>query len=289
MKGRHGRGRVSPVSWLNQRLAARPPFHDPEGRKGAWTLFTRAPAHRVTSYRISRADITRPWRIALLADLHLGCYADDVKRLRGIVAETNALTPDLTLLLGDYVNMMPFGGGRIPPHTIAGILRGLDAPAGVFGVLGNHDWRYGRRAIEHAFATEGLRLIDNKIAVVENQGHRLALLGLEDDNRGEPDFALFDRLPPGVPALVATHDPGVLHDMPPGHLVVAGHMHAGQIRWPNRPPPVIPSGRAIRRWAYGHVRDRGCDLVVSGGLGCSGLPLRLGSPPEIVMLELTGS
>jgi hypothetical protein len=37
------------------------------------------------------------------------------------------------------------------------------------------------------------------------------------------------------------------------------------------------------------VRDRGCDLVVSGGLGVSGLPLRLGSPPEIVMLELVGS
>lgn len=282
-------GRVSLISWLNQRLSAKPPFHDPEGRKGFWTPFTRAPAHRVVTYRVAREDVTRPWRIALLADLHLGGHADDVNRLRRIVAETNALDPDITLLLGDYVNMMPFGGGRIPPRTVASVLKDLTAPAGVFGVLGNHDWRYGREAVERAFAGEGLRLIDNRIVVAARDGHRLALLGLEDDGRGEPDLSLFRRLPEGMPSLVVTHDPGILHDVPPGHLVVAGHMHAGQIRWPNLAPPVIPSGRAPRRWAYGHVRDRGCDLVVSAGLGCSGFPLRIGSPPEIVVLELTGA
>jgi hypothetical protein len=240
------------------------------------------------TYHVQRNGIGRPWRIAVLADLHLGGYAHDVERLGRIVDETNGLAPDLVLLLGDYVNMMPFGGGRIPPETIAGVLEDLAAPAGIFGVMGNHDWRYGRDAVERAFAAKGLSLIDNRIVIAEREGDRLVLLGLEDDTRGEPDLSLFDQLPTGLPSLVVTHDPGLLHDIPAGHVVVAGHMHAGQIRWPNRTPPVIPSGRAPRRWAHGHVRDRGCDLIVSAGLGVSGFPLRLGSPPEIVMLELTG-
>jgi predicted MPP superfamily phosphohydrolase len=281
-------GRHSAISWLNRQLSARPPFHDAEGRKGLWTRFTRAPVHKVVTYRLHRSGVTRPWRIAVLADLHLGSHADDVNRLRGIVADTNDLDPDLVLLLGDYVNMMPFGGGRVPPQTIAGVLRGLSASAGVFGVLGNHDWRYGAEAVRRAFAAEGLRLIDNRIAVVEREGHRLALLGLDDDSEGEPDLSLFAKLPADVASVVVTHDPGLLHDIPAGHLVVCGHMHAGQIRWPNRTPPVIPSGRAPRRWAHGHVRENGCELIVSAGLGCSGFPLRIGSPPEIVVLELTG-
>jgi hypothetical protein len=285
-RSKRARHRTSPISWLNQKLAARGPFHDPEGRKGFWTRFTPAPAHRVVTYRVARAGVSRPWRIALLADLHLGGYAHDVERLGRIVAETNGLRADLVLLLGDYVNMMPFFGGRIPPETIAGVLKDLAAPAGVFGVLGNHDLRYGREAVERAFAAAGLPLIDNRIVTAHLDEDRLVLLGLDDDTRGEPDLSLFDRLPESLPVLVVTHDPGLLHDIPPGHLVVAGHMHAGQIRFPNRTPPVVPSGRAPRRWAHGHVRERGCDLIVSAGLGVSGFPLRLGSPPEIVILEL---
>ena len=112
------------------------------------------------------------------------------------------------------------------------------------------------------------------------------MLGLEDDQRGEPDLTLFERLPKNIPALVATHDPGLFHDVPAGHLVVAGHMHGGQIRWPGLPAPVVPSGRAPRRWANGRIEEGGSTLIVSAGLGVSGLPLRLGMPPEILLLEL---
>lgn len=279
--------RASLISWLNRRLSAKPPFDDPSGDKGAWTRWTPAPRHRVVPYRIARPGIgAAPWRVVLLADLHLGSYAGDVARLAAIVAETNALRPDLVLLLGDYVNMMPLGGGRVPPDAIARILADLRAGSGVFGVLGNHDWRYGRATVEAAFGDARIPLVDNRIVTVERGRDRLALLGLEDDQCGEPDLALFDALPAGLPALVVTHDPGLFHDIPPGHLMVAGHMHGGQIRVPGLRPPVIPTGRAPRAWANGHVRARGSDLVVSGGLGASGFPLRLGMPPEIVVLEL---
>jgi uncharacterized protein len=228
-----------------------------------------------------------PWRVVLLADPHVGGHAGDVERLGRIVAETNALEPDVVLLLGDYVNMMPFGGGRVPPDTIARVFARVEAGAGVYAILGNHDWKYGFAAMADAFAAVEIPLIDNSIAIAERGADRLALLGLEDEVWGEPDLSLFERLPAGLPVLVATHDPGLFHDIPPGHVVGAGHMHGGQIRWPTLPPPVIPSGRAPRRWANGHIRERGSDLIVSAGLGVSGLPWRLGIPPEIVVLELT--
>ena len=285
---RHGE-RVSPISWFNQRFGASAPFSDPEGGKGIWTPFTRAPAHHVARYQVRLDGVgARSWRVALLADLHVGGHAEDVARLGSIVRDTNALGPDLVLLLGDYMNMMPLGRGRVPPETIAGILAGLVAPAGVLGVLGNHDWEYGRDAVARAFADNGLALVDNRIVVVERDGDRLAVLGLDDDRRGEPDLALFERLPKGLPALVATHDPGLFHDMPGGHVVVAGHMHGGQIRWPGLPALVVPSGRAPRRWANGRIEEGGSTLIVSAGLGASGLPWRFGIPPEIVLLELVG-
>jgi len=59
-----------------------------------------------------------------------------------IVAEAASFGPDLTLFGGDYMNMQPFGGGRVPPRPIVEILARLAAPCGRFAVLGNHDFTY---------------------------------------------------------------------------------------------------------------------------------------------------
>ncbi len=104
---------------LSQALAPEPPFFDEEGRKGVFTWLTMAPPHRFVTHRIAHPAVSKPWRIALVADLHAGSYAWDIERLGRIMAEVDAQEPDLVLLLGDYVNMMGFGGGRIPPHAIA--------------------------------------------------------------------------------------------------------------------------------------------------------------------------
>ena len=66
-------------------------------------------------------------------------------------------------------------------------------------------------------------------------------------------------------------------------LTLSGHTHGGQVRmlgW----SPVVPS-RYGAKLAYGHRREA-CDIVVSGGLGCSIVPFRLGVPPEIVLVTL---
>ena len=67
-------------------------------------------------------------------------------------------------------------------------------------------------------------------------------------------------------------------------LTLSGHTHGGQVRFLGW-APIVPS-RYGNRYAYGHVREAGRDLVVSGGIGTSQLPIRFGIPPEIVLIEL---
>jgi uncharacterized protein len=117
----------------------------------------------------------------------------------------------------------------------------------------------------------------------------LHLAGLSDDRFGTPDPSILRTIPHGAPSLIMAHDPSVFLDVPEGSLMVSGHMHGGQVRLPGFPPPLVPHGRAPRRWARGHIKERGGDLVVSAGLGCSGMPIRLFCPPEIVMLDLISS
>ena len=67
-------------------------------------------------------------------------------------------------------------------------------------------------------------------------------------------------------------------------LTLSGHTHGGQVQFFGY-APMVPS-RYGNRFLYGHVVEDDRHLIVSGGLGCSILPVRFGVPPEIVMVEL---
>ena len=88
-----------------------------------------------------------------------------------------------------------------------------------------------------------------------------------------------------APVILLAHEPDILVRVPERvSLVLSGHTHGGQVRlfgW----SPIVPS-RYGNRFAYGHIREQ-CDLIVSGGLGCSGIPVRLGMPPEIVLVNVS--
>ena len=79
-------------------------------------------------------------RIAVVADIH-ACYPwMSEERVGDIVDLANAQKPDLTVLLGDYVCTHPFVSGYVPPGAWAEQLARLEAPLGVYAILGNHDW-----------------------------------------------------------------------------------------------------------------------------------------------------
>jgi predicted MPP superfamily phosphohydrolase len=88
------------------------------------------------------------------------------------------------------------------------------------------------------------------------------------------------------PAIVLAHDPFWFAHVPRGpHLTLAGHTHGGQIRLPLL-GAFTNASRAPLRWSYGHVAEEGRHLYVTSGIGTSGIPVRIGIPPEFAVIDV---
>jgi predicted MPP superfamily phosphohydrolase len=88
------------------------------------------------------------------------------------------------------------------------------------------------------------------------------------------------------PVILLVHEPDIFTQVPPRvALTLAGHTHGGQIKFPMMPPLLVPSEYGAR-FAYGHIVEQDRHMIVSGGLGTSIVPLRLGVPPEILRIQL---
>jgi uncharacterized protein len=266
--------------------------------------------------RIARYDL-RPARwpagleltIAALADIHACRPWMTPERIRSIVDMTNTLGADVIVLLGDYVGGHRFVTGYVAASEWADALAGLRAPLGVHAILGNHEWwsdrvvqqagggtPAGRRALEAV----GIPVYENDVVRLAKAGNAFWLAGLGDQLAFLPSRRLRPGRPVGVdhlddtlakvtddaPVILLAHEPDIAISVPERvTLTLSGHTHGGQLRllgW----SPVVPS-RYGNRFAYGLVREH-CDLIVSGGLGCSIMPLRLGMPPEVVLVTLRG-
>src|SRR5258708_5885806 len=119
-------------------------------------------------------------RIAVISDIHTGGPFINDKKLKEIVARTNALNPDLIVLQGDYMSGNTWHGHRVEPEVTAADLQDLKAPLGVYAVLGNHDWWYNGPKVRRAFEQNGIRILDNEVAEVKWRGTSFWLVGLAD-------------------------------------------------------------------------------------------------------------
>jgi predicted MPP superfamily phosphohydrolase len=271
----------------------------------------------VLRLRVARYHVPLPqWpsdhqlTIAAIADLHACDPWMSLKHIEAIVGRTNALGADVIVMLGDYVTGHRHVTRHIPAAEWAPVLAGLKAPLGVHAILGNHDyWDDGtvqregrgptvaRRALEAVgipvYENDAVRLIkDRRPFWLAGLGDQLAYfparrfrpvprIGIDDLN------ATLAKVTDDGPVILLAHEPDVAMRAPARvALQLSGHTHGGQVRlfgW----SPVVPS-RYGNRLAYGHMRVN-CDVIVSGGLGCSIMPFRLGVPPEIVLVTLGGS
>jgi predicted MPP superfamily phosphohydrolase len=269
----------------------RRPFTDIQGHKSWWLRpFVQAQAHVVRHYSLTLAGWPRlPVRIAFLADFHIGSHAGDVARLAALSTEVSSFEPDLVLLGGDYVNMQTFGRGRVPPRVIAHLLAPLTGRHGRFAVLGNHDYTYGETEITAALRDHGIAVLDHARAGVTIGGHTIDVVGLPDAHvMRQKCRELLAPLTPDRPAIVLAHDPVWFKEVPAGpHLTLAGHTHGGQVRLPGL-GALTNASRAPLRWSHGLVVEDGRHMIVTAGLGTSGIPLRIGVPPEFVIIEVAG-
>jgi predicted MPP superfamily phosphohydrolase len=274
------------------RAITRPPFRDNLGYKGLFNRISRAQPHIVRHLHLKIdgwPQWSRPMRVAFLSDFHTGSHAGDIARLTAIVAEASRLLPDVVLFGGDYVNMQPFGGGRVPPTMTAAILSRLKAPLGRFAVLGNHDYNYGEHAVADALEHHNITVLRYERLIIQFQNHSVDIVGIPDAHVARTEaYALLAGVLPDRPTIVLAHDPVWFAHVPPGpHLTLAGHTHGGQIRFPGV-GIIRNASKAPLRWSHGLVQERGRYLYVTSGLGTSGVPVRWRVPPEFVVLDVTG-
>jgi uncharacterized protein len=226
-------------------------------------------------------------RIAVLSDIHVDDWFINDKKLRTIVERTNQLQPDLIVLLGDYMS----SDGRIQ-HTVAPedfgpVLKDLRAPLGVYSVLGNHDWWYSGRRVRKALEENGIKVLENESVQVDARGTSLWLVGLADLwTRPQRIAGAVATVPEGQPLIGLTHNPDIFPNLPQRvHLLLAGHTHGGQVRFPII-GSVVESSNYGDRWVRGHVFEENHHLFVTSGIGTSILPVRFGVPPEIFLITL---
>jgi predicted MPP superfamily phosphohydrolase len=277
---------------LWRRLLVRRPFTDATGRKPLLEYLARAQRHEVRRLTFTIPGWPRwekPLRIAFLADFHTGAHAGDVTRLEAIVQEAQDYRPDLVLLGGDFVNMMLFGGGRVPPKVTCAVLARLTAPLGSFAVLGNHDHDYGAAEISDALRRHRIPELSEQPRKLMVEGGAFDLIGIPDARQESPAAAdALRKLSADRPTLVLAHDPYWFKYLPQGpHLMLSGHTHGGQIRFPFV-GALRNASFAPLRWSYGHIIEDRRQLYVTSGLGTSGVPLRIGIPPEYVVLDVNG-
>jgi predicted MPP superfamily phosphohydrolase len=225
-------------------------------------------------------------RIAVLADLHAGAPYIDEAKIDQVVARTNAARPDLILLAGDYSGGDTMAGTWMEFDTIARHLERLEAPLGVFAVLGNHDGA-DQDGIGGALERSGIFVLRNFHVVMDTRRGAVVLAGIGDrESRRDNVGRALGNLPATVPVLCLTHSPDLFPELPKNCvLTMAGHTHGGQVALPFLGRPIVPS-RFGRRYAQGLVREGGKTLFVSSGIGTSTLPVRLGVTPEISLLKI---
>ena len=238
----------------------------------------------------------RKLTITVIADLHAGGPDMPLPNVQRIVDTANALKSDVIVMLGDYIARYRFAVERIPDPVWAAELARLQAPLGVWAILGNHDWWYDLAGVRNALAEVRIPLLENQAVLLGPEGERVWVAGIGDQiayRIGHGRFRGVDDLP-GTLAQVTTddlvillaHEPDIFPRLPSRvALTFAGHTHGGQIRVPLIWPAFVPS-RYGKRYAYGHVIERERHLIVSGGLGTSIIPARFGVPPEIVHVTL---
>ena len=234
---------------------------------------------RITRTTVRLANLPAEWRgrrAALISDLHLG-HVRNGSFLRRMVAKILKEEPDAIFIAGDL-----YDGTAIDAHKAAEPLSRLTAPQGVYFVAGNHEQFGDDSKYLRAIGAVGVRVLSNE--KVEADG--LQIIGVPYRNAvHDGDFASVlhgIRLDRERASILLTHAPDhpEIAEAAGVSLQLSGHTHLGQFipwSWMAR--------RIYRQFVYGLSRVGKMQVFTSSGAGTWGPPLRLGSNPEIVMLE----
>jgi len=222
------------------------------------------------------------FRITQLTDVHHSRIVslDEVHRVVALAQQTK---PDMFVLTGDYTTSY-----RRFIEPCAEALSALNAPEGVWAVLGNHDHYTDPELTSRALEQNHISVLNNANTALRRSSDVIQLSGIDDWSWAGTDWArAFNGLHANVPTILLSHQPIVLEfaETQKTSLILSGHTHGGQINLPWLGAPARFATSDLR-YAQGLFRRGETQLYVSSGTGVIGLPVRLGVRPEIAVLRL---
>jgi predicted MPP superfamily phosphohydrolase len=226
-------------------------------------------------------------KVAVLSDIHVDNWFITEKKVRTIVERTTELQPELIVILGDYMSGNGWVKQEVDPQVWAPIVRDLRASFGTYSVLGNHDWWFDGKKVRHELEQNGIKVLDNEVMQINARNRSLWLVGLSDLwTRPQRVNETVGKVPQGEPIIALAHNPDIFPNLPQHvPLLLAGHTHGGQVRFPFI-GAVVQSTDMGERYERGHLFENNHHLFVTTGIGTSILPVRFGVTPEIVLLTI---
>jgi len=244
-----------------------------------------------TWMKVERLDFSKKGtglRIMHLTDLHVYMTRISAERIRKVVKAEN---PDVILLTGDYINK--------PVHAqeFLRYLRTFSKGYRTIICLGNHDYKAfgsnktGLQNFIREIEALGVEVLINQTVIVEKDGKKYNIIGIDDLRRGSPDIEkAMEGCIAGAPKISITHNPDLVLSIP-GKVVdymFAGHFHGGQIWMPCNLEFFLLRDDQLCRMGIkrGLKRVNGIKVYLNRGLGNGVVPLRFMSRPEILICTI---
>lgn len=227
------------------------------------------------------------FKIVQVSDVHLPRNASNIQKLIDLVKKQ---APDIVAVTGDMIDQ----SADISSCGLERFCRGLADICDVYAVTGNHEfWNGDRENWKKIIDESGIKLIDNEYAILEKDGQKLALMGLEDNRQySDTPFGEMDELK-DVPKVLLAHRPELwpayssgLYGIHPD-LVLSGHAHGGQFRIPFAGGLYAPGQGFFPQYTSGlYETQSGSRMIVSRGLGNSVIPVRINNRPHLPVIKL---
>ena len=233
------------------------------------------------------------FRIAQVSDLHNAEFGENNVRLLELLSESG---PDIIVITGDLVD-----SGHTDIDIAISFAEEAARIAPVYYVTGNHEARLSQYdRLRNGLEAAGVSMLEDRAVELERDGEKITLVGLSD-----PDFTVRGDVFGEVPAMVSTklesladtessyaillsHRPELFESYASSgiDLVLSGHAHGGQFRFPFIGGLVAPNQGLFPKYDAGLYTESSTQMVVSRGIGNSIIPVRFNNRPEIVMVEL---
>lgn len=241
----------------------------------------------VTEYSLkldSDHILPAPLKIAFLSDFHAGptTHPQIFREAFDAIAKRDI---SLLLLGGDFIS---YKASYIAQDLLPMIAK-LPVPLGKFAIFGNHDLWADHDYLARQLANAGVTVLVNQNVTLPEPFSMISVCGTDDPWTGEIDLSATFRNSETIRLLLTHAADGLLFLAGEKFdLAFAGHTHGGQIALKNGKPILLPHGRLSKQYYYGSfaIPNTG-QLIVSRGIGCSNLPIRINADPELVICTLT--